>query len=345
MNEFFASVKADLTDRRLLPAVAVVCALLVAAIAYAVLGGGGGSSAPSGPLPSPSASLPRGIAVTGVQARKAVAETTDGFSQQKHGTARDPFSSLPGSGPAPASAASNAAASSSSSGAALTPSSSGGESSSSGGGESSSSSSEPSSSGGSGKEQGKAKPKSKTAYDVTIKFGTLPPGTTPETAQLHEYAKLKLQAPLPSAQQPLLVFRGVTAKGKSATFTLVGEAILSGVGSCLPSPQQCQAVDVKPGETEQLNALGPNGESTIYELRVLSITKETPKASSARAHTASHHAGSGGWQVSRAGQEVLRKAGLLALPFLRYSSQTGVLVFAAPKAEKPHAQGARALRG
>ena len=42
------------------------------------------------------------------------------------------------------------------------------------------------------------------------------------------------------------MFRGVTAKGRSATFTVVGEAILTGAGTCLPSPLQCAAVDLKP---------------------------------------------------------------------------------------------------
>ena len=102
-----------------------------------------------------------------------------------------------------------------------------------------------------------------------VEFGTLPPGITPETAQLTPFTNLKLQTPLPSAQQPLLVFRGVTAKGKSATFTLVGEAILPGTGACLPSATQCEAVDLKPGETEQLRYLAPDGQATIYELRVL----------------------------------------------------------------------------
>ena len=56
--------------------------------------------------------------------------------------------------------------------------------------------------------------------------------------------------------------------------------------------------------------------------------------------------GGGYWGVSRVGQELLRKAHLVALPFLRYSSQPGVLVFAKPKPKKAPAHDARvALRG
>jgi hypothetical protein len=331
VSEFFASVKADLTDRRLLPAVAAVCALLVGALAYALLGGGG-SSSPSVP-PVPSATPSKGIAVTDVTTDKAVAETTDGASAQSKGIARDPFAALPGSEAATATTPSSSPipASSPSSSTSSTTEASGGESSGSSGSSPSSKTSEPSISG-----QSKPKSKSKPVYDVTIKLGTLPPGITPETANLHEYKNLKLLAPLPSSDQALLVFRGVTAKGRSATFTVVGEAILTGAGTCLPSPLQCQAVDLKPGETEQLDTVQPNGEALIYELRVLGIETRTAKEASGNASAASRGDGEVEWGVSRVGQELLRKAGLVALPFLRYSSQPGVLVFGKKKARTAH---------
>jgi hypothetical protein len=333
MNEFFASIKADLTDRRLLPAVAAVCALLVAALAYALLGGGGGSAAPESHGPSvPVAPLPTGIAVTGAEAQKAVAETPDGFRQQTHGASHDPFTPL--AGPPPASAPANAASTESSSA------SSGG----SGGSESSTApESSESGSGESGESKSKSKPKkkAKVVYDVAIKFGELPPNTPPEAAVLTEYKKLKLQTPLPSAEQPLIVFRGVTNRGRAATFTLVGEAILTGTGKCLPSPQQCTAVDLQPGQTEQLNYLQPDGTTKLYELRVLGIEAQKAKASKAKASVASRKGGGEVWGVSRAGQKVLREAGLVAIPYLRYSSQPGVLVFAPPKPKKRHAHSAR----
>ncbi len=331
MNEFFASVKADLTDRRLLPFVAVVCALLVAAIAYAVLGGGSSSSSTASLPPVPSVKQPAGIAVTAATTtQKAVAETTDGATAQSNGVARNPFAPLPGSATTTAvtAGATPSPSSGSSSSSSSTPSTSTG----SGSETSSPSSSETSGSTNGGQSKPKAKPK--TVYDVTIKFGVLPPGTAPENATLTEFKKLKLQSPLPSDKQPLIVFRGVTAKGRSATFTLVSEAILTGAGACLPSPLQCQAVDLKPGETEQLNYVQPNGEPVVYELRVLGIEAEKAKAASKNASAASRHGDGGRWGVSRVGQELLRKAHLVALPFLRYSSQPGVLVFAKPSAKK-----------
>lgn len=329
MSEFFTAIRADLTDRRLLPAVALVGVCLVAALAYALLGGSGGGATPTATIP-PAPSSPAGIAVTAATPEHAVAETTDGFKQQNGGKARDPFLALPGTAPSAVTTASSVAATSASSS----------SSASSDSGSSSQAGTTPAETGGTGSTKGtsgtggKTKAKSKkpkTVYDVAVEFGELPPGTTPETAQLTPFTKLKLQTPLPSAQLPLLVFRGVTAKGKSATFTLVGEAILSGTGACLPSAAQCEAVDLKPGETEQLSYLAGSGQMVVYELRVIGITAEKAKASRAKAAA---------WGESKAGRELLRKSGLLALPFLRYSSQPGVLVFAPRKASAAHAHTA-----
>lgn len=323
MSELFGSIRADLTDRRLLPVVVLVAVCLVAAVAYALLGGSGGSPSPivRGPAPSASAA---GIAVTTTTPEHAVAETTDGYKEQSAGRSRDPFALLPGA----ASGASNEVSSPESASSAPI-----------GTAASGSAGASPETSSGSTEtttpetktEPKKHSTKPKTVYNVAIEFGTLPPGITPETAQLTPFTKLRLQTPLPSAQLPLLVFRGVTAKGKSATFTLVGEAILSGAGACLPSPTQCEAVDLKPGVTEQLSYLAPDGQATIYELRVLSITPEKAKAKASKAST---------WAESKAGRDLLRASGLVALPFLRYSSQPGVLVFAPRKASAAQAHTA-----
>jgi hypothetical protein len=311
VNDFLTSLKADLSDRRLLPFVGLVGACLVAALAYALLGGGGSSPAPQAPSATPVATAP-GLSVSEPAAERAVAETTDGFKEQRSGHARDPFAQIAGTSSS-ATASSGFSSSAGSSTAGSNGSASTGSGSSSGGTEPSATEPEPS------KSETTKKTKPRTVYAVAVEFGVLPAGTTPETAQLTAYAKLKLQTPLPSAKQALLVFRGVTAKGKSATFTLVGEAILSGTGACLPNASQCQAVDLKPGETEQLSYLAPNGETTVYELRVISIAATKAKASAARA---------GGWPESKEGRELLRHSGLISVPDLRYSSQPGVLVFA-----------------
>jgi hypothetical protein len=157
---------------------------------------------------------------------------------------------------------------------------------------------------------------------VAVLFGAAPPATPLASAQLTSYDKLKLQQLLPSAKQPLIVFRGVVAGGKSATFTLVGEAIIRGSGACRPSPAQCQVIDLQRGQTEELEYVPLGGARTTYMLHIVDIRSAKAKASTA-------HAASVG--ESRAGLKLLREAGLEAIPGLRYSRTKGVLVFATRK--------------
>jgi len=330
MNEFLNALKSDLTNRRLVPFVALAVIALLGAVAYVVVGAGSSSpSTPTAAIPGSSAALiaTGGLAISQSTPDKSVAETTDGGTEQRQGGAHDPFAKLPPSAKekaataAAAAALKKAAASSKSSGA------------SSGGG---------SSSGSSPKSGEPTKPtpaqpanptkpsKPQTVYHVAVLFGIAPATATPPGTPLTPYTKLKLQTPLPSTGQPLVVFRGVTSRGKSATFTIVGEAILHGNASCLPSASQCQAIDLKPGQFEQLEVI-QNGLTLTYELRVVSISSS--KASAGSVESLLLHS------VSKAGSELLRHAGLVSIPYLSYSSQPGVLVFAAhrPTTARAHA--------
>jgi hypothetical protein len=327
MNAFFGSLKSDLLDRRLTPLIALLGAALLAAIVYAAIGGGSSSSAPaaSAPVAVPKTS---GIAVTAAASTKtSVAETTSGTAEQTGGgAARNPFKPLPG-----VKSASTAATSASAAGASASGSTASGESSSGSAG----SGSEGSSSGSSGSEtnsqSGGTQQEKKTskgkAYKVSVLFGTAPAGTPVLSAGLTSYEDLARQQPLPSATQPLIVFRGVVAGGKSATFTLVGEAILRGSAACLPSASQCQAIDLKGGDTEELEYVPLGGTAITYELHVVKIEAIKAKAGQTgkAAKTASVALGSG--VESKAGLKILREYGLMAVPGLRYSRDGSVLVF------------------
>ena len=82
------------------------------------------------------------------------------------------------------------------------------------------------------------------------------------------------------------MFSGARGNGKGAVFALSREAILKGQGTCIPSAEQCEAIDLEAGQSEELTYLEPDGQSVPYELKVLSITKESTTASAARVH---HH--------------------------------------------------------
>lgn len=331
MNKLLTSIKADLLDRRLLPFVAVVGVALVGALAYVVLAGGSGSSSPkpgAGPVP-----VPKGIAVTpaATNAKQPVAETTSGSSVQRHGFARNPFKPLPSSSQAKSSGAAASATATATRSSSTTTSSTG--SGSSGG----------SASGGSGGGSGSApkaesspatpapapsKPKAQTVYHVSVLFGALPAVTPPGGLQLTAYNDLKLLTSLPSSKLPLLVFRGVTSGGKSATFSIAGEAILRGSAMCVPSPSQCQAIDLKPGQAEQLEYLPASGTPVTYEVRVVKIS--SAKASGAAVARMQRSA-------SSAGRKVLAGLGLLAIPGMRGTAAVGVLAFVGQTAKAARA--------
>ena len=325
INDFFSSLKDDLLNRRMLPFLVVLGVALVGAVAYAVLSGGSSTtstvsvSASSGGSP-----VVAGVAVSQAPANpdRPISETTNGASKQHEGYARNPFIPLPGAGTTSAGAASTVPSTTS-----TTPSSPSGSgtSTSSAGGATPAPAPAP-------EPKAPAKPAPpEPVYHVLALFG-LAPVAPALSSTLRPYENIKRLTPLP-ATTPLVVFMGVTAGGKSATFTLVGEAILHGNGACLPSASQCQAIDLRPGQVEQLEYLPPNGQTIVYELKVLSISAS--KASAAAAQRS--------YRVqSRAGREALRHSGVPALTEMHYSPNKGVLVFAGHSAFAARAHGARA---
>ncbi len=323
MTDFLGSLKADLLDRRLLPIVALLGVVLAAALAYAL--SGGGSSPSPGPIASPvsplsASSIPVSQATLG--AGQPVAETTSGSLHRSAGAGRNPFTPLPGA-PGAGATRSEARPGTSKTAESPTPSTpsagpsvglkSQATSPTTGGGASPTPESKPA------PNKGKGKGNSQTVYRVTVLFGAVPAGTPAPGPNLTPYDNLKRQQPLPSVAQPLVVFRGVIAGAKSATFTLVGEAILRGSAACHPSASQCQAIDLKLGEVEELEYVPPQGAPIVYQLKLSSITASKASASAARRKFGDQ---------SKTGLQLLRTVGLSALPGMRYSNAKGVLVFA-----------------
>jgi hypothetical protein len=332
ISDFFNALKEDLLTRRMLPFLVVLGVALVGAVAYAVLGGGSSTSVStvavvsSGHGGSP---VVAGVAVSEapVNPDRPVSETTNGTSKQHEGYARNPFTPLPNTATT-SPAAKSAAAVSPTSAASTTSSSGSATSTSSAGGATPTPAPAP-------KPTAPAKPtKPQPIYHVLALFGLapIPPALS---SSLTPYLNIQRLTPLPSPQSPLVVFMGVTAGGKSATFTLVGEAILHGNGACLPSAAQCQAIDLQPGQVEQLEYLPPNGQTITYELKVVSITSS--KASAAAAQRSYR-------MQSRAGRELLHRTGDPILSELHYSPNKGVLVFAAHRAFSARAHTARRHR-
>jgi hypothetical protein len=274
VSDFFSSLKEDLMGRRLLPFLVVLGVVLVGAVAYAVIGGGSSTSTVAVSASSGS-TVVAGVAVSQAPANpnQPISETTEGTSKQHHGIAHNPFTPLPTAKQASATSA-KSATTSSSAGSSGTSSSGSGTSTSSAGGATPTPAPAPA-------PTAPAKPKPEPIYHVLALFG-LAPVAPALSSPLTPYENIKRLTPLPSAQAPLVVFMGVTAGGKSATFALVGEAILHGNGVCLPSASQCQAIDLQPGHSEQLEYLPPDGQTITYELKVASISSNKASASAAQ---------------------------------------------------------------
>jgi hypothetical protein len=313
VRDFLNSLKDDLLDRRMLPFLLVLGVALVAAVGYAVLGGGSSPSAPQVAASPPSgvSSQATSVAVSPapVNPNRSVSETTNGVSKQHGGSARDPFSPLPGVKKAASSGGGSTAAGSTTS-------------SSSGSGTSTSSA------GGTTpvtpKETTPAKPKKiYVHYHVTVQLGVIPAvaeGAQPQPAQLKTYKNMSLDEPLPGKDNPQLVFLGVVLRtGKDVLFGLTGEAILHGSATCQPSATQCQAIELQVGQSETLEVVEADGAPVTYELKLVSIDKSTSSASTARVHAALR-------VQAKAARELSRRAPKLSE--LRYSPWGGGLVLA-----------------
>ncbi|HEY3758436.1 MAG TPA: hypothetical protein VGL37_01635 [Solirubrobacteraceae bacterium] len=319
MSELFTSLKADLLDRRLLPVLVLLGAILAAAIAYAVLGGGSSSSSTPVARVAPNTHGSSGpslsvSATTGNQ-NAAVAETTEGTRYQHHSGARNPFTPLThASSSATAGAAASSSSASSSTSSSQSSSTPSGESGSSAAGTTPTTPATPAEP----TPPAKQKQKPKTIYVVNILYGPSP--TTPgQLSQLTPYAGLKRLEPLPSASDPKIVFSGVSDTGKGAIFTLVGEAILKGEGGCMPSATQCEAVVLAAGQIEEFDYVEANGQSATYELKVVSIAKRQASAASAARLN----------RRNRAGVALVRRLNPAVLKRWHFSSTKGVLVYVA----------------
>jgi hypothetical protein len=313
VRDFFVSLKEDLLSRRLLPVLLVLGVALAGAVAYAVLGGSSSKSTLAISASSGSTAV-AGVAVSQAPANpnQPISETTDGTSKQHGGSARDPFTPLPGS----------ETSSSSSSKASGTSTASSAPASSSGSGTSS-----PSSGGTTPttpKETTPAPPKKVYVhFHVTAQLGVVPAvaeGAQPQPAQLKTYKDMALDEPLPGKDNPQLVYLGVVLRtGKDVLFGLTGEAILHGSATCQPSPTQCQAIELQVGQSETLEVVEADGTPVTYELKLVSIDKSIGSASTARVHAAFR-------TQAKAARELARHAPKLAE--LRYSPWGGGLVIA-----------------
>ncbi len=161
---------------------------------------------------------------------------------------------------------------------------------------------------------GPASLKSTQAYSVNI--------DTKDANGLHVLADVVRLAPLPAAESPELIYLGVLQGGKKAAFLFTNSVKVSNqTGSqptCLPSADDCQLVELSPGQGMKLAPTSNTALITTFTFELMSIG--VTDYSSADAAQQARDA------VSTAGQTLLPLSNSTELQTLRFDDKIGALV-------------------
>jgi hypothetical protein len=119
--------------------------------------------------------------------------------------------------------------------------------------------------------------------ELTIRFG--------EGDNVQRRSLQKLQ-PLPSAELPAIIYMGVLKDGKTAEFLIEAGVTPDGDGECKPTPEQCETIRLKVGETEFFDVVDESGNvAQQFQLDLLKIHNVKKRASASRANGASLKSG------------------------------------------------------
>ena len=106
-------------------------------------------------------------------------------------------------------------------------------------------------------------PKKYAPEELTVRFG----GSDDDKRE-----SVKRLQPLPSAELPVLIYMGVLKDGKTAEFMLDAGVTAIGDGECHPSPDECETIRLRVGETEFLDVVDESGNvAQQFQLDLLKI--------------------------------------------------------------------------
>ncbi len=112
-----------------------------------------------------------------------------------------------------------------------------------------------------------------------------------------ELLNLRRLKPLPSVEQPVLIYLGLRKDNETAVFLVDAGVLAQGDGRCLPSADNCQTIELEPGETEFFDVETDGGSIAQYQLDYVKVRRKKATASQARRAYSATAAG---------GKEVLR---------------------------------------
>ena len=181
---------------------------------------------------------------------------------------------------------------------------------------------------------GPASLKSTQAYSVNI--------DTKDANGLHVLTDVVRLAPLPAAESPELIYLGVLQGGKKAAFLFTNSVKVSNQTgtqlTCLPSANDCQIVELSPGQGMKLAPTSNTALITTFTFELMSIG--VTDYSSADAAQQARDA------VSTAGQTLLPLSNSTELQTLRFDDKIGALVHQnAPSSPSTGATGSSGSTG
>ncbi len=97
----------------------------------------------------------------------------------------------------------------------------------------------------------------------------------------HSLSDLTRLSPLPSATNSLIEYLGVLRSGRAAAFLVNPATVVGGPGKCLPRPSNCQVLELKPGQLEVLSVRssgGPVVQGTVAVTAWRVVTHSSPAA-------------------------------------------------------------------
>jgi len=149
-------------------------------------------------------------------------------------------------------------------------------------------------------------------YSLTVRFGD---ATSPTLPRMN-LGRLKA---LPTVEEPILVYLGVTKDKKSAVFMVDSAVIAQGDGSCKPHPSNCETIHMQEGETEFFDVTDEKGNVTAqYQLDLVKIRQ--------RATTSAAEARKARAKASVAGKLLLEARVSVEGPLrYRYDARTGTV--------------------
>ena len=123
-----------------------------------------------------------------------------------------------------------------------------------------------------------ATPKPAPANSVRVRFARVAEDSTTEET---EAATVQRDEVLPDETTPVLAYNGLENGGKVAVFELSGNVTVEGDGECEPTPEDCQYLKLRAGETAFITVADTGAETDAqYQLDLVKINAKAKASSS-----------------------------------------------------------------